>query len=67
MSGVLGLNQSASVSYGPFNDCVKTKDFSPIDPENVENKYFSATVGQVVLTVDTTTGDREELAQVIGP
>jgi hypothetical protein len=70
MSEVLGLNESATVRYGngnTFNDCVKTKDFTPIKPDAMENKFFSATVGQVVLTVDTTTGDREELVQVIRP
>jgi len=67
MSGVIGLNETATVPYGTFNDCVKTKDYSPIDPETLEHKFFSATLGQVVLTIDTTTGDREELIQVTGP
>jgi hypothetical protein len=66
ISQILGVNQSVTVAYGAYTDCVKTKDYSPIDGgQGIENKYFSATVGQVVLTIDVTTGDREELIQIL--
>jgi hypothetical protein len=41
-------------------DCLITKDFSPIEPDVVEHKYFKPGVGQI-LTIDLETGTREEL------
>ncbi|MGB5164257.1 MAG: hypothetical protein WBN09_08760 [Woeseiaceae bacterium] len=41
-------------------DCLITFDFSPLDPEALENKYYAPGVG-LILEVDLTTGDRVEL------
>jgi len=50
MATVLSLNESVSVPYGSFKNCLKTKDFTPLEPGIIENKYYSAGVG-VVLTI----------------
>ena len=69
MAQVLGLNESVTVPYPApsspttFNNCLRTKDFSPLEPGAVENKYFAPGVGQV-LTVDLETGRREELVDI---
>lgn len=40
--------------------CLVTRDFSPLDPEANENKYYAPGVG-LILEVDLNTGDRVEL------
>jgi hypothetical protein len=65
MSRVVSFNESVSVPYGPFDNCRETADFTPIAPDELEYKYFSTDVGQVVLTIDATTGSREELVEVL--
>lgn len=65
MSGVVSLDESVSVPYGLFDDCLQTADFTPISPDGLEYKYFSQDVGQVVLTIDAETGSREELVNII--
>ncbi|GJM27041.1 MAG: hypothetical protein DHS20C16_34560 [Phycisphaerae bacterium] len=42
--------------------CLRTYDFSPLDPEAQENKYYAPNVGLIV-EIDLTTGDRVELIE----
>lgn len=42
------------------NNCLQTRDFSPLDPGVEENKYYVPGVGKI-LEVDLETGDRFEL------
>jgi hypothetical protein len=65
MSRVVSLDESVSVPCGPFDNCLQTADFTPISPDELEYKYFSPDVGQVVLTIDAETGSREELVEVL--
>lgn len=61
---VLSLSATATVPYGSFTNCRKTRDFTPIEPGHAEHKFFAAGVGQV-LTVNTETGARSQLVQII--
>lgn len=46
--------------------CLVTFDFSPLDPEALENKYYAPGVGLIV-EIDLTTGDRVELIDFVAP
>lgn len=59
MGKVLQLNASVSVEYGDFEDCLKTKDWTPLEPGEVENKYYVAGLGKV-LEVGISGGPTEE-------
>ena len=64
MAQVVALGQSGNVPYtGPFTNALQTKEFSGLEPDAVENKYYVPGVG-LVLTVDLETGDREELVSI---
>lgn len=54
---------SVSVPYGTFSNAIKTYDFTPLEPEVRENKYYVSGVG-LVLSVDLVTGEREELISI---
>lgn len=41
-------------------ECLVTRDFSPLDPEANENKYYAPGIG-LILEIDMNTGDRVEL------
>lgn len=64
MGEVLGLDESVTVSYGTFAHCVKTKDFSALEPDVVENKYFCPDIGQVLTVTVAGGSDRQELVSV---
>ena len=57
---VLSVIESATVPYGTFTNCVMTKDYSDIEPDVVEHKYFAPGVGQV-RTVTVLGGNEEEV------
>jgi len=64
MSQILGLNITATVPYGTFDNCVKTKDWSPLESDVVEEKYFAPGIG-FVLTVTVKGGsERSELVDI---
>ena len=44
---VLSLDENASVPYGSFSNVIKTKEFSALEPDVVENKYYTANVGDI--------------------
>lgn len=65
---VLALDETVDVPYGTLEHCLKTKDYTYLDPGNVENKYYCSGLG-LVLTVDLVTvgtPPREELVALDG-
>lgn len=61
---VLDVNATAEIKYGTFHGCLVTFDYTPLDPEALEHKYFAPGVG-LVLEVDVETGDRLELIDIV--
>ncbi|UCD58603.1 MAG: hypothetical protein JSV16_05715, partial [Candidatus Hydrogenedentota bacterium] len=49
MGKVLRLNASVSVEYGDFDDCLKTKEWTSLEPGAVEHKYYAPGVGLVLI------------------
>ena len=45
---VLSLNRTVNVANGSFDNCLKTRDYSPLDPTLNEFKYYAPGVGQVL-------------------
>jgi hypothetical protein len=44
---VLSFNNNVTVPYGSFSNVLKTKEFSSLEPDVVENKYYAANVGDL--------------------
>jgi hypothetical protein len=57
------LTQTVHVPAGTFQNCLKSKETTPLEPDLLEYKYYAPGVGNV-LTVDSRTGDREELVRI---
>jgi hypothetical protein len=63
-SRVLSLNQQAQVPAGHYKRVLMTEDFSPIEPNVSELKFYAEGSGQAVLAVDVSGGsEREELVK----
>ncbi|MCG3131213.1 MAG: hypothetical protein FLDDKLPJ_01991 [Phycisphaerae bacterium] len=60
---VLSLEEAVSVPYGDFESCLQTEDWTPIEPDAREHKFYTPGVGQV-LTVNLETGTRLELIDI---
>jgi len=65
MADVLSLNESVSVFYGSFENCLKTKDWTPLEPDVVEHKYYAPGVGVVLEVMVEDGGERVELVDII--
>lgn len=49
MGQVLSLTQSVTIGLGSYDDCLQTKDWTPLEPEVVEHKFYSKVVGNAIL------------------
>jgi hypothetical protein len=64
---VISITGSATVPAASCSgDCVVTRDFSPLEPDVEENKYYKSGVG-LILEVDPASGVRNELFSFSGP
>jgi hypothetical protein len=63
-SRVLALDEQAQVPAGHFKPVLMTEDFSPIEPQVSELKFYAKGSGQAVLAVDVSGGtDIEQLVK----
>ena len=63
---VVSLNESVTVPYGSFDNCLQTRDFTPLESSVNEYKYYAPGIG-LVLEVDVQSGTRMELIEVTTP
>ena len=61
---IVALNESVSVPFGSFTGCVKTFDWTPIEPGITENKYYCPGMGGVALEAHIQDNERVELILV---
>jgi hypothetical protein len=66
MARVVSLDARAKVPYGTFDGCLKTKNFTPLEPDLREEKYYCPEVG-LVPEVDLEGKERNELVNITTP
>ena len=50
MGAVVSLEESVSVEYGDFDDCLQTLDWNPLEEDSEEYKYYAEGVGLILET-----------------
>ena len=48
MARVLSLNESVTVPFGSFENCLKTLEWTPPDPDAIEQKFHAHGVGFIL-------------------
>jgi len=66
MARVVSLDARAKVPYGTFDGCLKTQNFTPLEADLREEKYYCPEVG-LVLEVDVEGKERNELVNITTP
>ena len=61
---VVSLREEVTVPFGTFTNCLQTREFSTLDPELNEYKYYCTAVGAVTLEVVIDSGEKVELIDV---
>jgi hypothetical protein len=64
MAQVLGLNKSACVMYGCFDDLLLTKEWSPLEKGVTEHKYYARDVGFILEDVVKGGDEHSELVSI---
>ena len=67
MAEVLAINETVTTPYGAFKNCVKTLEWTPLEPNLKAHKYYCPEVGGTVLEVELVGGERkvEERVELI--
>jgi hypothetical protein len=58
---LLNVTATATVPYGHFTNCVKTKEFTRLEPGDIERKFYAKGIGQVL---GVSADERDELVSV---
>ena len=64
MAEVIAFGESVTVPFGSFSDCLKTYEWSPLEPDANENKYYSHETGGVILEASFDGKERVELIDI---
>lgn len=63
---ILSLDEKITVPYDSFSNVLKTKDFSPLEPDIVENKYYAQNIGEIKAMSIKGESDVQSLVQING-
>jgi hypothetical protein len=61
MAEVVGLGETATVAFGTYTDVLRTKEWTPLEADVVEHKYYAKNVGLILETVSRGGKGRIEL------
>lgn len=64
MGEVIRLNESVTVKAGNYQGCVRTKDWTPLEPDITENKLYCPEIGVVKTEMTEGGSDRSELVNL---
>jgi len=64
MAEVLSLTESASVTYGSFDNLLMTREWTPLEPGVVEHKYYAPGVGLILEVMVEGGSERVELMEI---
>lgn len=64
MGDVIALGETVAVPYGTFTDCLKTRDWTQLNPGADEHKYYCPEIGRVVLEVSLESGKKVQLVEI---
>ena len=64
MAKVLSTNEKVATPFGTFKNCVKTLDWTPLEPGLEEHKYYCPQVGAMVLEENPETSEKLELIDI---
>lgn len=62
---VLLINESVSVSYGSYDNCLVTREWTRLEPDVEENKYYAPAIGFIRETITRGGSGSLELVDII--
>jgi len=65
MAAVLALNKTVNVPFGSFKDCLETKEFTPLEPNAIDHKFYARGVGFIQSVAVKGGRERLELVAIL--
>ncbi len=65
-ASVLSLNDKICVPYGCFTHVLRTKEFTPLEPGKVENKFYAQNIGNIKALSVKGESEEQHLVQIKG-
>lgn len=65
MAKVLSLTEAVTIGLGTYENCLKTKEWTPLEPGVSEHKYYAPGVGLILEEVATGGEGRNELVEIV--
>ncbi|MEK6840784.1 MAG: hypothetical protein AABX79_02415 [Nanoarchaeota archaeon] len=65
MAEIVSLGEIVETKYETFSDCLKTKDWNPLESGSGEYKYYCPATGNVVLEIVIETDEQVELIDIV--
>lgn len=62
---VIGYGNKVKLSFATFGNCLKTEEFTALEPGNVENKFYAPGIGFIMSTKPDGTGDVLRLSEIL--
>ena len=66
MAQVVSLDEAVSVPTASYTDCLKTRDWTPLEPGVTEFKYYAPGIGLILETAGASESRRIELIEIRG-
>ncbi|WP_327581766.1 hypothetical protein OHA25_38170 [Nonomuraea sp. NBC_00507] len=63
---VLSLSERVKVTFGGFQQVIKTKEFTPLEPDRLDHKFYARNVGLVLEEAAAGGQERCELVEMAG-
>lgn len=64
MAKVISTTKTVKTPFGTFKNCLQTYDWTPLDPDSREHKYYCPQVGGMAMEVDLTSDGKLMLVDV---
>ena len=67
MRDTVATGQTVTTKMGTYTDCAKVDDWTPLESNSREHKYYCPQVGALVLVEEVASGKRTELTNIVMP
>ena len=64
MQKIVAVGETVTTKLGTFENCVRTLEWTPLEPDAQEENFYCPAAGGAVLGVNLQDGQRDELAQL---
>jgi hypothetical protein len=47
MGKIISTSETITMAFGTFNNCIMTEEWTPLEPDVAEHKYYASGIGDI--------------------